>query len=322
MSFTSETKGELLQLKAERCDALASLSALFAVNGHLAISSEGVALSFQTTSLPLVRYMIKTVKSLYGVQVDVVSKKQVRLNKKNQYALTVKEKAHTIINELALMDESRGFARTIDEMIVMKPCCQRAYIRGVFLASGSINHPGSSSYHAEMAIPSESFAEAFKDLLNTFDLNARHLEKKRHYIVYIKESEKIADLLRIMDASQALLKFENERIQRDFVNSITRVMNMEIANQNKTLQAANHQLKQIAVLENLVEADSLPETVRQAIFLRKTYPEASLLELSELSGEHYNRKISKSGLNHRFRNIDAMAKEALHAFEDAAKDRD
>ena len=322
MSFTSDTKGELLQLKNEHCDALAQLSALFAANGHLAISSEGVALSFQTTSLPLVRHMIKTIKTLYDVQVDVVSKKQVRLNKKNQYALTVKEKVHTLINELALMDESRGFARTIDEMLIIRPCCKRAYIRGAFLASGSINHPNSSSYHAEIAVPSESLAEALMALLNTFDLNARLLEKKRHYIVYIKESEKIADLLRIMDASQALLKFENERIQRDFVNSITRVMNMEIANQNKTLQAANQQLKQIAVLENLVEVDTLPETVRQAIFLRKTYPEASLVELSELSGHHFNRTISKSGLNHRFRNIDAMAKEALHAFDDTTKHRD
>ncbi|TVP94402.1 MAG: DNA-binding protein WhiA [Acholeplasmatales bacterium] len=322
MSFTSETKGELLHLTSNHCDLIAELSALFAVNGHLAISSEGVGLSFQTTSLPLVRHMVKTVKSLYGVQVDVVSKKQVRLKKKNQYALTVKDKVHTVINELALMDETRGFARTIDEMLTIRPCCRRAYVRGAFLASGSINHPGSSSYHAEFTVPSESLAEALKDLLNTFDLNARHLEKKRHHIVYLKESEKIADLLRIMDASQALLKFENERIQRDFVNSITRVMNMEIANQNKTLQAANHQLKQIAVLENLVEPDTLPETVRQAIFLRKTYPEASLLELSELSGQHYNRTISKSGLNHRFRNIDAMAKEALDAFDPTSNHRD
>ncbi|MFH5882303.1 MAG: DNA-binding protein WhiA [Candidatus Izemoplasmataceae bacterium] len=316
MSFTSDTKQELLTLPMTECCKLAELSALFAVNGHLSISSDGIALVFQTTSLPLARKVIQSLKKLYHIQVEVVSKKQVKLQKKSQYAVIVREKVHSVINELALMDETKGFAQSIDDTLLLKECDQRSFLKGAFLASGSINHPGSSSYHAEITVQSEGFAVALTELMNRFDLNTKYISKKKNYLVYIKESEKIADFLRIMGATYALLTFEDERIKRDFVNSITRVMNMELANQNKTLEAANRQLKHIAILENLVDMSKLPDTLNEAIFLRKTYPEASLVELSEFSKDHFNKSISKSGLNHRFRNISALAQEVLDDFNE------
>ena len=316
MSFTSDTKKELLTLPLENCCRLAELSALFATNGHLAISSDGVRLSFQTTSLALARKVLLSIKKLYHIEVDVMSKQQVKLKKKNMYSIIVRQKVNSIINELSLMDDDRGFAAKIDETLLVKDCDIRSFLRGVFLASGSINHPRSSSYHCEMTVPSEGFAKDLVGLLDRFEANAKWLQKKRGYMVYIKESEKISDFLRVIGAVQALLTFEDERIKRDFVNSITRVMNMEIANQNKALEAANRQLKEIAILENLVEPEQLPKTVHEAIFLRKAYPESSLSELSDLSENHFKRRISKSGLNHRFRNISGMAKEALDEYND------
>ncbi len=315
MSFTSDTKQELLTLTMDECCRLAELSALLAVNGQLTITSKGVNIAFVTTSLPLARKVIQSVKKLYRIEVEVMSKEQLKLKKQKQYIITIKEKAHRIINELSLMHDSLGFAQTIDETLLVKSCDQRAYIRGAFLASGSINHPHSSSYHAEINVHSESYAKALTELLNTYDLKAKYIAKRKGYIVYIKESEKIADFLRIVDATNALFTFEDERIKRDFVNSITRVMNMELANQNKTLEAANRQLKDIAILENLVDMDKLPTSVNEAIFLRKRYPEASLVELSEKSAQHFSKPVSKSGLNHRFRNIRALAEEAIHDFK-------
>jgi DNA-binding protein WhiA len=316
MSFTSDTKQELLTLPMSDCCRIAELSALFAINGHLSISSEGVSLVFQTTSLPLARKVIVSLKRLYSINVDVLSKKQVKLKKKNQYSVIVREKVNSIINELSLMDSEKGYAQSLDDTLIIKECDKRAYLRGVFLASGSINHPNSSSYHAELTVPSVNLATDITALMNTFDLNTKYITKKKNYLVYIKESEKIADFLRIIDATNALLTFEDERIKRDFVNSITRVMNMELANQNKTLDAANKQLKHIAILENLVDMSKLPETLHEAIFLRKTYPEASLNELSDFSKDHFNKPISKSGLNHRYRNISALAMEVLDDFND------
>ncbi len=316
MSFTSDAKRELMHLDTPKCCRLAETAALFAVNGHLSIAQGGVSLTFQTMSLPLVRKLIASVKALYGVDVEIVRKQQQKLHKKNLYTVTIRDKAHAIINELGLMDETKGFAQDIDSTLLIKECDQRAFLRGVFLASGSINHPRSSSYHAEMTVPSRGFAEALIDLMKSFDIPARMHEKKRGLMVYIKESEKIADLLRVTGATKALLTFEDERIKRDFVNSITRVMNMELANQNKTLEAADKQLKDIAVVENLLDPSQLPDTLHEAIFLRKKYPESSLSELSELSAEHFRKRVSKSGLNHRFRNLHAMAMEVLDEYND------
>ncbi len=315
MSFTSDTKKELLSIKEDQCCKIASLSAMLAINGYLTLSSDGMKLTFQTTSLPIVRKAIQTLKSLYPVHVDVVMKKGIRLQKKNQYMMSVSEKVPMIMRELGLMDETQGFAQTIDDAIIERSCCKRSYLRGAFLASGSINHPHSSSYHLEIACPSMSYAESLRDLMQVFELKTKPLQKKRGYLVYIKDSEKIADFLRVVGAMQALFEYEDERIKRDFVNSITRVMNMEIANQNKTFEAANRQLKNIEIIDKLVDESTLPDSVVEAMFLRKTYPEASLNELSELSGDHYSKKISKSGLNHRFRNIAQIAKEALEKYE-------
>lgn len=317
MSFTSDTKQELLTIEQKPCCNIAMLSALLAINGHLSLSNDGMGLVFQTTSLPLARKVIKLIKNLYHIEVEVLSKQQLKLKKKPQYHVIIKDKTMKMMRELGLMDEDHGFAYSIDETLILKECDQRAYLRGAFLASGSINHPGSSSYHLEIASQNEAFGESLTELLNKFHLNAKTLTKKKGVISYIKESEKISDFLRIVSATNSLLMFEDERIKRDFVNSITRVMNMELANQNKTLEAADKQLKNIAILENLVDMAKLSKGVHEAIMLRKKYPEASLLELSDYSRKHFNKQISKSGLNHRFRQIDALAQEALEGFNES-----
>ena len=316
LSFTSDTKKELINVPQDTCCEIASLSAMLAINGYLSLSSEGMRIVFQTTSLPLARKVISSTKRLYKVNVDVIYKKGVRLNKKNLYVVTVKEKVMTIIRELGLMDEDSGYAQSIDDTIIMKDCDKRAYLRGAFLASGSVNAPVSSSYHLEISVPHESYAEDLRDLFNHFNLKAKTLKKKNHYLVYVKDSEKISDFLRIADAHNALFTFEDERIKRDFVNSITRVMNMEIANQNKTFEAAKKQLKQIEIVEKIFDEDDIPDSAKEAIFLRKEYPEASLNELSDLSKKHFNKQISKSGLNHRFRAIAKLASKAVEDYGD------
>lgn len=316
VSFTSDLKQEILTLNQKTCCDIAMLSALLAINGHLSLSHEGMGVVFQTTSLPLARKVIKLIKNLYKIEVSVGYKKQVKLNKKNQYHITINQHVMPMMRELGLMDENHGYAYRIDETIIQKPCDLQAYLSGAFLASGSINHPRSSSYHLEISGLNEHYANELTELMNRYDLNAKPLNRKKHSIVYIKESEKISDFIRIVGATNALFVFEDERIKRDFVNSITRVMNMEIANQHKTLEAADKQLKNIAIIENLLDETLLSKGVQQAIYLRKEYPDASLTELSDLSRNHYNKAISKSALNHRYREIDQLASHALEAFNE------
>ena len=319
MSFTFETKQELLHLqKSETCCAIAELSALMAVNGQLSLSSEGMRLQFQTSNLALARHVIRSLKRLYDdIEVEVVTKKGVRLKKQNQYITILKRPVTKVVRELGLMDETTGYAQRIDDAILNRECCRRAYLRGAFLASGSLNHPRSSSYHLEMTVDHAGFADDLVELLSSFSLTAKTIRRKQRSLVYIKDSEHIADFLRLIGANQALLNFEDERIKRDFVNSITRVMNMEIANQNKTFEAAERQLKNIEIVERLDDPERLSESLKEAIFLRKHYPDASLSELSEQSERHFNKRISKSALNHRFRNLAQRAAEALEAYYDA-----
>lgn len=308
MSFASDTKSELLTLKADDCCKLAELSALLRINGDIHISSQGLHVEFHTTNMQIARKVIKSIKDLYHVDVDIMSKKQMKLKKQDMYIVSIQHKANTIINELGLMNPPTSVD---DDINLSKECCKRSYLRGAFLAAGSINAPTSSSYHLEIHTHDEEQAEFLAELMNVFDLNAKYISRKRGYIAYMKESEKIADFLRVAGAITALFTYEDERIKRDFVNSITRVMNMEIANQNKTLDAANKQLRSISVLENMVDIQKLPKSMKEAIDLRKQYPEASLNELSDYAEELYHKPISKSALNHRFRNINDLADQIL-----------
>ena len=308
MSFAGDVKSELLSLIADDHCKLAELSALLRIHGNVNLSSDGLRIEFHTTNLHIARKVILSMKELYQVEVDIVSKKQMKLNKKDTYIVIVRQKASNIINELGLMTPQDS---VLGDPLLVKECCRRSYLRGAFLASGSINSPKSSSYHLEIGTTLESEAMSIKELLNEFNLNAKYIKKKRGFIAYIKESEKIADFLRVAGAINSLFEYEDERIKRDFVNSITRVMNMEIANQNKTLEAANKQLRSISVLENMMDVNKLPKSMREAITLRKENPEYSLNELSDVSDEMFNKTISKSALNHRFRNINDLADQIL-----------
>lgn len=316
MSFASNTKSELLSLKADECCRIAELSALLTLNGSINLSSDGLRIEFQTTNIQIARKVIKSTKDLYKIDVDILSKKQMKLKKKDIYIVIIRNKANEIINELGLMNTGENFMQGIDDTLIIKDCCKKAYLRGAFLASGSINSPKSSSYHLEIHSKDELHVNALKDLMNYFYLNAKVVKKKRGFIAYIKESEKISDFLRAAGAISALFEFEDERIKRDFVNSITRVMNMEIANQNKTLIAANKQLRSISVLENMVDVSRLPVSMKEAIELRKKFPESSLSELSFLSYEVINKRISKSALNHRFRNINDLSDKILEGLNE------
>jgi DNA-binding protein WhiA len=309
MSFAADTKSELLSVKADDCCVLAELSALLRIHGDIHISSEGLSIEFHSTNLKIARKVISYVKELYSIDVEVVSKKQMKLQKQDLYIVRIKQQANKIINELSLMNNQESI---LDEPLMVKECCKRSFLRGAFLASGSINSPKSSSYHLEIHSYSEEDAKSVTDLLNFYSLNAKTLKRKRGFISYIKESEKIADFLRVVGAMNSLFLYEDERIKRDFVNSITRVMNMDIANQNKTLEAADKQLRSISVLENMTDITKLPRSIQEAIELRLKYPESSLNELADISYELFHKTISKSALNHRFRNINELAEQILN----------
>lgn len=309
MSFAQTVKQEILQAPLEPFETPAFLSALFAINGKY----ENDVLRFKSVSLGLIRRVMALIKSQYDVPLEISHAGDEKLTQLKYHYLSISQ-PDGLIHELGLMEDEQ-YAEHIDEVIMTRKEAKIAYLKGAFLASGSLNSPLSSSYHLEISTHKKSLAEDLRELFDHLNLPAKVFHRRKSLsVVYLKESERIADFLRTIGARNALFTFEDERIKRDFYNSITRVMNIELANQNKTIMAADKQLKNIAILENIGEIDDLSSGLLEAIELRKKYPELSLLELSLKAETDLNKRITKSGLNHRFRQIEALAHAAMEGY--------
>lgn len=303
MSFAAQTKKELTLIEADSCCERAELSALLRMNGSVSVSSRKVVLDISTENAAIARRIYSLLKKHYDMHIELLVRKKMRLKKNNVYIVRIPSGVQEILSELGIVSEGFMFNNGIDKEIIRKPCCKRSYLRGAFLAGGSVNNPEGSSYHLEIATLYEEHCAALVELANKFELNARCIERKKGFILYIKEGEKIIELLNIIGAHQALFKFEDVRIMRDMRNSVNRIVNCETANLNKTIGAAVRQIDNIKLLQKEVGLDSLPEKLKEVAEIRLQHPDMNLTEV----GEMLRGKVSKSGVNHRLRKIDELA---------------
>lgn len=310
MSFSTEIKAELQSIKQLNCCNKAELSALLHIGGSIEMNNHGLNLVFQSTNNAVIRRFMILLKSLYKIDLTLLKKHTKKLRKHDIFIIKISEQVDFLLSDLSLMNESAVFFQEVDERIIQNECCKKAYLRGAFMATGSCNSPETSAYHLEIQAFSETQAYVIKEIANYFNLNAKVVKNKRGFIAYLKEAERIADFLKVIGANNSLFKFEDSRIKRDFKNSINRVINCDIANEKKALDAAIKQLEHIEIIEKKYRAN-LSKSMQEAIFLRKKYPDSSLLELSYASLEHYDKQISKSALNHRFRSIKDLANKIL-----------
>ncbi|SEQ23666.1 DNA-binding protein WhiA [Piscibacillus halophilus] len=304
MSFASETKKELTNIESDDCCKRAELAALIRMNGSLSFSNRQYILDVQTENAAIARRIYSLIKSMYEVPLELLVRKKMRLKKNNIYIVRMYDQVKNLLTDLEILEESFAIKRIVSDSFIEKDCCKKSYLRGAFLAGGSVNNPETSSYHLEIYSFYEEHNDTLCRLLNHFDLNAKTLERKKGFICYIKEAEKITEFLILIGAHQALLKFEDVRIMRDMRNSVNRLVNCETANLNKTIGAAFRQVENIRYIEKTVGLDALPEKLREVAELRVQHQDVTLKELGELS--KYG-KISKSGINHRLRKIDEYA---------------
>ncbi|MFD2045031.1 DNA-binding protein WhiA [Ornithinibacillus salinisoli] len=305
MSFASEIKKELTGIEVEKCCSLSELAALIRMNGTISLGSQQkYILDVQTENAAIARRIYILVKENYPYPVELLVRKKMKLKKNNVYIVRLKNSVDKILSDLDILQGAFSFVRTISPKYLEKDCCKRAYLRGAFLAGGSINNPETSSYHLEIFNFHEEHNDALCELLNMFILHARNLERKNGYIVYMKEAEKITEFLSIIGAHNALFKFEDVRIVRDMRNSVNRLVNCETANLNKTIGAAFRQIENIQFIDRTVGLDALPEKLQEIALLRVQHEDVSLKELGELVS---SGKISKSGVNHRLKKIDEFA---------------
>lgn len=304
MSFASETKKELTHMDVSDSDAKVELAAFIRMNGAISFSNQLVIMDVQTENAAIARRMYQLLKDLYEVPIELLVRRKMKLKKNNVYIVRLKSGTRGILEDLRILEPPMTFTKSIDRGFVKKRSAKRAYLRGAFLASGSVNNPETSSYHLEIFSVYEEHNEAICALMNQFDLNARTLERKNGFITYLKEAEKITEFLSIIGATSALLHFEDVRIMRDMRNSVNRLVNCETANLNKTINAAVRQIDNIKYIQSTVGLEALPERLREIAALRIANEDVSLKELGEMLT---TGQVSKSGINHRLRKLDQIA---------------
>jgi DNA-binding protein WhiA len=304
LSFASETKKELTNLQLKDCCGKAELAALIRMNGSISFSNKQLSLDIQTENAAIARRIYTLLKKYYEVVVELLVRKKMRLKKNNVYIVRLVKNAKSILEDLHILNDGFESIREISPSIVKKKCCKRSYLRGAFLAGGSVNNPETSSYHLEIFSLYYEHNDSLCKLMNVFNLNGKTLERKKGYITYLKEAEKITEFLNVIGAHQALLRFEDVRIVRDMRNSVNRLVNCETANLNKTIGAAIRQVENIKFIDRTVGLQILPDKLREIAELRVAYQDVTLKELGDMVS---GGSISKSGINHRLRKIDEIA---------------
>lgn len=309
MSYASEVKKELTGLQVHLDNAKAELMALIRMNGSLGIANRNMILNVQTESPAIARRIYSLLKQFYQVESEIVVRRKMKLKKNNQYVVRLRYHAQEILSDLGILEgfqikEKVPMALLKDDLMI------RSYLRGAFLAGGSVNNPETSRYHLEIYSLYEEHNEMIAQMINRYHLNARTTARRSGYIVYLKEAEKIAEFLQLIGATNGMLKFENIRIVRDMRNSVNRLVNCENANMDKIANASNRQIENIRLIDSMVGLDSLPEKLRAIAETRLAHQEVSLKELGVLVP---GGPISKSGVNHRLRKLNAYAEELRQA---------
>lgn len=305
MSFSAEVKEELSgQYGGDRHCLIAELTAIITLCGRIQITERNeYRLWIHTENFSVARKFFTLLKKTFNIESEV----SVRKGQNYMYTVLVKnrEQAARVLQTAKLLDEAgdiREDLSLVSNLVVQNYCCKRAFLRGAFLATGSISDP-EKGYHYEIVAQTEEKAEQLKSIINSFGLDAKVTARKNHFLTYLKEGGQLVDILNVMEAHQALMELENVRILKEMRNSVNRQVNCETANINKTVAAATKQVEDIAYIRDHGGFNSLPEGLAEIAELRLEHPEASLKELGDLLGS----PIGKSGVNHRLKKLSMIA---------------
>lgn len=299
MSFSAIIKEELTKINVTKPERIAELSAFFRNNAIYTADK----IELVTENATVAKHIFQTMKDIYQINTKIEQRKNNNFSKNSLYILSIDEKIDLILKDLSVISEKGLYLLEPNDYLITTTEDQRAYLRGLFLAKGSINDPKTARYHLEFSIDTVEEAEFDQELLNKFDLNSKIFSREKGYMVYVKEAEKIGDFLRIIQATNALLYYEDIRIYRDHMNMTNRLNNCEQANIDKTIETATKQVEDIQYLLSEMGLDLLDDKTKETAKYRLKYPESSLLELSEIISQETGKTITKSGLNHRFRKI-------------------
>lgn len=303
MSFTSNIKNEISSIQYSESENFAELSAILNIGGKIFDDK----FEIYTENISVARRIYTLIKETYHVDIEMDNSGVNSLRKNKLVLLTVHEKVNLILSDLSIvLDGKRLYVP--HNYLVDELKDKQAYLRGVFMICGSINDPKTSRYHAEFVISSEETAKFVNSLLNEMHFNSKVIKRDKNYMVYIKESEKISDFIKMLNATNSLFYYEDIRIYRDHKNMTNRLNNCEQANVDKIIASSNEQLELIRKLRETRDFDLLDERIKDICIYKEKYPESSMAELAEIISSETERPITKSCINHRFRKIKEMLK--------------
>ncbi len=311
MSFSSSVKEELSrQLSPARHCQIAEIASILSLCGKVQTDeNECFRILLATENAAVARKYFTLLKKTFNIKTDIVVRQNTSLRRNRSYMVTVSQDkdARKVLAAAKLTDMDGRIGEdlpVVRNLVIQRGCCKRAFLRGAFLAAGSVSDP-ERFYHFEIACLTEEKAVQIRDVIAAFGIDARIVARKKYFVVYVKESDQIVDLLNVMEAPQALMEFENIRIVREMRGSVNRKVNCETANIQKTVSAAVKQIDDIIFIRDTVGFDGLPDGLAETARLRLEKPEATLKEL----GEFLHPPVGKSGVNHRLRKLSNLAED-------------
>ncbi len=309
MSFTSDIKEELSKnISSARHCRIAEVAAIISLCGRILISAnEHYCIKIQTENIAVARKYFTLLKKTFNISTGVLIRQNMSLKNRRLYVITIEnhEDSLKVLKATKLLNDNNEIEENLsvtDNVVIWQQCCKRAFLRGAFMAAGAISDP-EKSYHFEVSCATEPKAEQIRDILASFDIDARIIMRKKYFVVYIKEGAQIVDVLNIMEAHVALMEFENVRILKEIRENVNRKFNCETANISKTVSAAVKQTRDIEYIRDTIGFDGLADGLCQIAKARLERPEATLNEL----GAALNPPVGKSGVNHRLRKLGSIA---------------
>ena len=292
MSFAGQAKSELCRTAlSRRCCAQAEAYGVLMFCNQFS----GNEIRVVTESDMLAVRLPQLFKKAFKIEFDRMPE-QDSVGKRT-FAVTAPDKL-AAVREVYGMDSGGPVAHHINFAVLEETCCRLAFLRGAFLAGGSVTDP-EKSYHLELATSHYNVSREVLALMQECGFNPKQTTRKANYIAYFKRSEDIEDFLTGIGAPLAAMEIMNAKVEKTLRGSVNRRVNCDAANLDKAVEAAQSQLEAIRKLEQSGVLDTLPDKLQEAAQLRLTHPEETLSQLAE----QCDPPITKSALNHRLRKL-------------------
>ncbi|MGT2800694.1 DNA-binding protein WhiA [Streptococcus marmotae] len=302
MSFSVQVKEEIISHgQTEKSE----LAAMIKLSGSLGLASTGLTLSISSENAKIARHLYEMLYHFYEVKAEIRHHQKTNLRKNRVYTVFLEEEVNAILDDLYLADSFFGLETGIAPAILENDSWSQSYLRGAFLASGSVKDPETGKYQLEIASIYEDHAHDLANLLQKFLLDGKVIERSKGSITYLQRAEDIMDFLLIVGAEEAKTEFENVKLLRETRNDLNRAINAEAANIARTVTASMKTINNISKIMESIGLDQLPSDLQEVAQLRIQHPDYSIQQLAD----SLSKPITKSGLNHRLRKINKIADE-------------